>query len=88
MRELKYLHHALWKWAIISIKNDRGTKYETYLNVYNEIKGAYNELRDEEAKRKYNKAYEFCSKEQRKTIRNTIPLVISEAEPTSYGEEN
>jgi len=29
--------------AIISLKNDRGTSYETYLEVYNELKAAYNE---------------------------------------------
>ncbi len=73
--------------AIVSMKNDRGTKYETYLEVYNEIKGAYNELRNEAAKRKFGRDYEFCSKEQRREIRNEIPLVISEAEPTSFGEE-
>ena len=73
--------------AIVSMKNDRGTKYETYLEVYNEIKGAYNELRNEAANRKFSRDYEFCSREQRKEIRDEIPLVISEAEPTSFGEE-
>ena len=74
--------------AIISMKNDRGTKYETYLEVYNELKAAYNELRNEEANSKHGKDYEFCTKDQRKVIRGNIPLVISEAEPTSFGEEN
>ncbi len=73
--------------AIVSMKNDRGTKYETYLEVYNEIKGAYNELRNEAANKKFGRDYEFCSREQRKEIRNEIPLVISEAEPTNFGEE-
>lgn len=73
--------------AIISMKNDRGTKYATYLEVYNEIKGAYNELRNEEANKRFGRDYEFCSKTQRKEIRDDIPLVISEAEPTSFGEE-
>ena len=73
--------------AIVSMKNDRGTKYETYLEVYNEIKGAYNELRNEAANRKFSRDYEFCSREQRKEIRDEIPLVISEAEPTAFGEE-
>ncbi len=74
--------------AIISMKNDRGTKYKTYLEVYNELKAAYNELRDEEAMARYGKEFEFCSRDQRNTIRQEIPLVISEAEPTSFGEEN
>ncbi|NNE27386.1 MAG: biopolymer transporter ExbD [Saprospiraceae bacterium] len=74
--------------AIISIKNDRGTSYETYLEVYNELKAAYNELRNEEAQRKYGKEFEYLTREQQREIRSRIPLVISEAEPTNFGEEN
>ena len=74
--------------AIISLKNDRGTKYKTYLEVYNELKAAYNELREEEAQKRHNKSYEFITRQQQKEIRNDIPLVISEAEPTNFGEEN
>lgn len=74
--------------AIISLKNDRGTNYKTYLSVYNELQAAYNELRNEEALRRFGKEYEACSGAQRAEIRNDIPLVISEAEPTAFGEEN
>lgn len=74
--------------AIISLKNDRGTEYTTYLQVYNELKAAYNELRDEEAEKKHGIKFEFLDKDQRKAIRAKIPLVISEAEPTNFGEEN
>jgi len=74
--------------AIISLKNDRGTEYTTFLKVYNELKAAYNELRDEEAEKRHGMKYEFLSSDERKEIRNMIPLVISEAEPTEFGEEN
>lgn len=73
--------------AIISLKNDRGTKYGTYLKVYNELKAAYNELRNELAMKRYQKEYEFLTADQRKEVRNAIPLIISEAEPTAFGEE-
>ena len=73
--------------AIVSMKNDRGTKYETYLEVYNEVKAAYNELRDEQAQAKFGKAYEFLAKEQKREINAIIPLKLSEAEPTEFGEE-
>ncbi len=76
------------KKAIISLKNDRGTKYKTYLEVYNELQAAYNELRDEEALKRFGKPYEDCNNQQRKEIRNDIPLILSEAEPTAFGEEN
>jgi len=75
------------KKAIISLKNDRGTKYKTFLTVYNELKAAYRELRDEEAQKRYGKLYDRLTKDQRAEIRSQIPLVISEAEPTNFGEE-
>lgn len=73
--------------AIISLKNDRGTKYNTYLTVYNELKAAYNELRNEEARKRYGKDFDFLTAARQKEIRADIPLVISEAEPTNFGEE-
>ncbi len=75
------------KKAIISLKNDRGTEYGTYLEVYNELKAAYTELRNEYAEKKYGKLYEFCTKEERSEVRSEIPLIISEAEPTNFGDE-
>lgn len=74
--------------AIISLKNDRGTSYDAYLRVYNELKAAYNELWDESSQRKYGVHYSddmpFAYK---KAIRDEIPFVLSEAEPTAFGEE-
>ena len=74
--------------AIISLKNDRGTNYGTYLEVYNELQGAYNELWEEEALRKYNVGSSKLTNVKKRAVRNAFPLVISEAEPTSYGTEN
>lgn len=74
--------------AIISLKNDRGTNYRTYLEVYNELKGAYDELWDEECRRRFGKPYsEDLPLEVRKEIKAKIPMVLSEAEPTAYGAE-
>jgi len=74
--------------AIISLKNDRGTKYKTYLEVYNEVKAAYSELWNEECMRKYGQPYsDDLPLAIRKEIRSKFPLVISEAEPTNFGEE-
>ena len=75
--------------AIISLKNDRGTDYDTYLAVYNELKGAYDELWDELSQRRYGEPYsEEMPFAQRKAIRDEIPMVLSEAEPTNFGEED
>lgn len=35
--------------AVVSLKNDRGTDYGTYLQIQNELKAAYGQLRDEYA---------------------------------------
>ncbi len=43
--------------AIISLKNDRETKYGTYLAVQNELVGAYNDLRNRESNRIYGKDF-------------------------------
>jgi len=75
--------------AIISLKNDRGTNYKTYVGVYNELKAAYDELWNEESLKMYNTPYsEDLPLASRKAIKKKIPFVISEAEPTAFGEEN
>lgn len=75
--------------AIISLKNDRGTNYRTYLEVYNELKGAYNELWDELSRQKFGVPYsDDLPTAYLKAIKEEIPMVLSEAEPTSFGEEN
>ncbi len=75
--------------AIISLKNDRGTSYDAYIQVYNEVMAAYNELWDRESQRLFNKPYsDEMPLAQKKEIKGNYPLVISEAEPTSFGDEN
>jgi biopolymer transport protein ExbD len=73
--------------AIISLKNDRGTNYRTYLEVYNELRAAYNEIWDEQSRRQYGVGYEDIPIANKRAIRADFPLIISEAEPTSFGDE-
>ncbi len=74
--------------AIISLKNDRGTEYKTYLEVYNELKAAYSELWDELSRKKFGVPYsDDMPFAYRKAIKEEIPFVLSEAEPTAFGEE-
>ena len=52
------------------------------------MKAAYSELWDEESRRKYGQPYsDDLPIAIRKEIRAKFPLVISEAEPTNFGEE-
>ena len=67
--------------GVISLRNDLDTKYGTYLAVQNELVGAINDLREELAQSKFQKAYADLDKDQQKAIRTIYPSKISEAEP-------
>ncbi|MGB1043672.1 MAG: ExbD/TolR family protein [Flavobacteriaceae bacterium] len=85
--------------AIISLKNDRETKYSTYITVQNELVGAYNELRNREAQRLYKRDFtemeaEYLNpetpsslrddlKDKVKAIQELFPQKLSEAETSS-----
>ena len=69
------------KGVMISLQNDRGTSYQAYIAVQNELVKAINELRDDFSKRYYGKVYTQLTEEQQKIAREAIPQNISEAEP-------
>ncbi|MGB0838800.1 MAG: ExbD/TolR family protein [Chitinophagales bacterium] len=71
--------------AVISLKNDRGTSYDMYISVQNELKAAYNELRNDYAKNTYGVDYNTLQKDKQREVRNVYPLRISEAEPENFG---
>lgn len=67
--------------AVVSLKNDRGTSYDMYIQVQNELKAAYNELREEESQKKYGLTFDELPRDKQKKIRSMYPLRLSEAEP-------
>ncbi len=85
--------------AIISLKNDRETRYATYITVQNELVGAYNELRNREAQRLYGRNFtemeaEFLNpetpasirdelKDKVKRVQDLFPQKLSEAETST-----
>lgn len=85
--------------AIISLKNDRETKYSTYITVQNELVGAYNDLRNREAQRLYGRDFtdmeaEYLNpetpssvrdelKDKVKRIQDMFPQKLSEAETST-----
>ena len=71
--------------AIVSLQNDRGTSYEMYINVQNELSAAYRELRDREAQKKFGVNYMELKGDNKKEIRKMFPEKISEAEPKNVG---
>lgn len=80
--EIKYLGITnTSKKHIISLMSDRGTKYSIYIAVQNEILGAYNELRNELALKKFKRSYNDLDNSRKKSIEMVYPMHISEAEP-------
>lgn len=71
---------------VISLQNDRGSSYQAYISVQNELVAAYNELRNELAQEKWQKNYDELGPDEQKAIREIYPQKISEAEPKKYGE--
>ena len=70
---------------VISLQNDRNSRYQAYIDVQNELVAAYDELRNEKAQEKWQKNYADLNEEQQKAIREIYPQKISEAEPKNYG---
>ena len=71
--------------GVISLQNDRGTSYDIYVKVQNELEAAIKELRDDLAKTKFYRSYIDCSPEQQNAVNKAIPSTISEAEPVTVG---
>ncbi|MCF8235563.1 MAG: biopolymer transporter ExbD [Bacteroidales bacterium] len=72
--------------GVISLKNDRGTSYEMYIAVQNELTAAFHELRDRLSQELFGRKYnDLVLEDRKKAIENAIPLRISEAEPVNIG---
>ncbi|MCQ2252262.1 MAG: biopolymer transporter ExbD [Bacteroidales bacterium] len=67
--------------GVVSLQNDRGTNYETYITVQNNIVAAFNIVRDKFSMEHYGKIYDELSNDEQKLVKLVIPMAISEAEP-------
>ena len=70
---------------VISLQTDRSTSYNTYFEVSNELYYAYDELRDDLARKEYGKPYNDLDATQQMLCRLYYKTMISEAEPRSIG---
>ena len=71
--------------GIISLQNDRGTSYQAYIAVQNELVKAVNELRDEFAMQRYGKKFSMLDEDKQGIVKKVVPQNISEAEPKDVG---
>ncbi len=73
--------------GVISLQNDRGTSYDMYIQVQNELAAAISEMRNELSNERFGRKYADLKDNQREAIDKAIPVAISEAEPTKIGEQ-
>lgn len=71
--------------GVISLQNDRGTSYNKYIMVQNELTRAFNEVRNEVALQKFGRSFGELGEKEREAITKAVPLKISEAEPKNIG---
>lgn len=71
--------------GVVSLQNDRGTSYDAYLHVQNELAKAFNEIRDDFARQNFGTIYNNLDEDKQKIVREAVPLSLSEAEPKDVG---
>ena len=67
--------------GVVSLQNDKGTLYATYIEVQNEIVRAVNELRDRFALQNFGRKFTQLDDVKQKIVKDAVPQNISEAEP-------
>ncbi|HPE86023.1 MAG: biopolymer transporter ExbD [Bacteroidia bacterium] len=87
MKQIDYLGEVSVSKGIISLKNDRGTSYDMYIQVQDALTAAVSELRDELSMEKFGiKFTDLSNEDYIDAIKSAIPVSISEAEPENIGD--
>ncbi len=84
--EVEYFGNYEVTKGVVSLQNDRGTSYGSYIHVQNELAAAINELRNELSMQKFGKKYQDLEEDQADAVQSIYPMAISEAEPKNIGE--
>ena len=69
------------KKLIVSVKTDRKTRYNIYIQALDQIKQAYFEVRDEYSNQNFGSNYNKLVGTQQKDVQKVVPIIISLAEP-------
>ena len=87
MKEIEGLGQRKVSRGVISLQNDRGTSYQAYIAVQNELVKAVNELRDEASMAEFGKVFIALNDDQQSIIKDLVPQQISEAELKNIGNK-
>ena len=85
--EIEGFGKAMVSKGVISLQNDRGTSYEAYIAVQNELVKAVNELRDAWSMENLGKPYAALDEDKQAIVRKAVPQNISEAEPKDVSKK-
>lgn len=86
MRQIDNIGEIEVSRGIISLQNDRGTSYEMYIAVQNELAAAINDIRDEVSREVFGVRFDQLTDQDLVTaVRQAVPMAISEAEPKDIG---
>jgi biopolymer transport protein ExbD len=71
------------KKLVVSVKTDRETNYNLYIQALDQVKGAYFSVREDYSMSRFGKKVGDLNEEETKELREKIPIIISIAEPES-----
>lgn len=69
------------KKLVVSVKTDRKTNYNLYIQALDQVKAAYFAVREEYSLDHFGKKVDNLTEEETKELREKIPIIISIAEP-------
>ena len=82
VKEIELIGNFMTNKGVVSLKNDRGTSYQMYIAVQNELAKAFNELREEVAMTYFKQHYaDMTDKDKIDAVNKAVPVRVSEAEP-------
>ncbi len=86
MDEIENLGEVERSRGVVSLQNDRGTSYEMYIAVQNELAAAFNDIRNDLSMEQFGVRFDqLTDPDLVDAIRRAVPLAISEAEPKDIG---
>ncbi|MCS6981800.1 MAG: biopolymer transporter ExbD [Flavobacteriales bacterium] len=91
----KYFGDVMVSKGVVVLQNDRGTSYKRYIQVQNELAKAFQEMRNQIARERFNTTYDQLkylaeradedAMKKVEAIEEILPLSISEAQPKNVG---
>jgi len=80
-RIISKIELPITKKLIVSVKTDRKTNYNAYVQALDQVKQSYFEVRDDYSRNNYGSKYNDLKQGDQDIVKDKIPIIISLAEP-------